>query len=286
MIFIKHIKNFASKIDTKYVVVKFFIILLITVFFACLAALVYNYIQYVSNFSSSLTNNNKIIIETVSHVSYYVILSVGIMFVLVELGFDLNTILVVLGSVGLAIALAVKDSVTNIASGFMILFLNYYDIGDLIETDKTMGYVDSFNLFNTTVKDLNQVLINIPNSSIVNGALTNYYKEKTIKLSFMVNISNYEKSINIEEISLALKNALAEKCSYIIDKNEITVNVNDLSKEGTTLKVKFPIESKNYVAAKNMAHNIVRETIREQKVFLLDYYYKDKDDSNAEDKHK
>jgi small conductance mechanosensitive channel len=245
--------------------------------------LVYNYIQYVSN-SSSTTNNNKIIIETVSDVSYYVILSVGIIFVLVELGFDLNTILVVLGSIGLAVALAVKDSITNVTSGFMILFLNYYDIGDLIETDKTIGYVNSFNLFNTTIKDLDNVLVNIPNSSIVSNALTNYYKEKTMKVSLIVNVSNYEKSTNIEELSIALKDALSEKCEFIIDKNEIKVNVADLSKEGTGLKVKFPIESRNYLAAKNKAHNIIRETIREKNVFLLDYYYKDTEDANPENK--
>jgi hypothetical protein len=107
-----------------------------------------------------------------------------------------------------------------------------------------------------------------------------------MKLSFTVNISNFEKSTNIEEVSMALKEALAKKCDYVIDKNAITVNVNDLSKEGTLLKIKFPIESKNYVAAKNMAHNIVRETIRENNVFLLDYYYKDKDDAKTDDKHK
>jgi small conductance mechanosensitive channel len=206
------------------------------------------------------------------------------MFVLVELGFDLNTILVVLGSIGLAIALAVKDSITNVTSGFMILFLNYYNIGDLIETDKTMGYVNSFNLFNTTIKDLDNVLVNIPNSSMVSNALTNYYKEKNMKLAFNVNISNYEKSTNIEEVSAALKEALAENCSFVLDKNDIAINVADLSKEGTLLKIKFPIESKNYFPAKNMAHNIVRETIREKNVFLLDYYYKDKEDAKPENK--
>jgi small conductance mechanosensitive channel len=277
MIFIKHIKNFASKIDTKYVVVKFFLTLIITIFFSCLAALVYNYIQYISNFSSSpLANNNKIIIETVSHVSYYAILTVGIMFVLVELGFNLNTILVVLGSIGLAIALAVKDSITNVTSGFMILFLNYYNIGDLVETSNVMGFINSFNLFNTTIKDLDNVLVNIPNSSMLNNALTNYYKEKTMKVSLIVSVSNYEKTTNIEQLSRALTDALSEKCEFITDKNDIRVNVADLSKEGTRLKVKFPIESINYLAAKNMAHNIVRETLREEEVFLLDYYYKDK----------
>lgn len=274
------IKNGISKIDTKYFVMKFFIILITTIFFALLAALVYNYVQYMSENVSMLqngNNNKKMIVETISHVSYYIILCIGIMFVLVELGFNLNTILVVLGSVGLAVALAVQNSITNITSGFMILFMNYYDIGDLIETSDVMGHVKSFNLFNTTVENQNKVIVNVPNSSIVQGTLTNYYKEKTIKVAVMVNISNYDKTINIHELSEAIKEDLAKKCSFIIDTNDITVNVSDISKEGTLLKIKFPVESKNYTAAKNMANNIVRETIREKNVFLLDYFYKDKD---------
>jgi len=270
-----NIKKILPKIDYKLLIGKFFVILFITIFFASLSTIVYNYIQNISKNSSTITNNNKIIFQTVSEVLYYVILSIGIVFILVQLGFNLNTILVALGSVGLAIALALQTSITNIASGFMIMFLNYYDIGDLVEIDDNLGYIDSFNLFNTVMKDLNDTLINIPNSSIVNGILTNYYKEKNIKVSFKVNISNYEKSTKINEISQLLKESLAEKCNFIIDKNEIKINVNDLSKEGTLLNIRFPVESKNYLSAKNMGQNIVRETIRELNVNLLDNYYKD-----------
>ena len=270
-----NIKKILPKIDYKLLIGKFFVILFITIFFASLSTIVYNYIQNISKNSSTITNNNKIIFQTVSEVLYYVILSIGIVFILVQLGFNLNTILVALGSVGLAIALALQTSITNIASGFMIMFLNYYDIGDLVEIDDNLGYIDSFNLFNTVMKDLNDTLINIPNSSIVNGILTNYYKEKNIKVSFKVNISNYEKSTKINEISQLLKESLAEKCNFIIDKNEIKINVNDLSKEGTLLNIRFPVESKNYLSAKNMGQNIVRETIRELNVNLLYNYYKD-----------
>lgn len=270
---VKYVQTLLSKIDTKFLVLKFFAILFITIFFISLAMLVYSYIHSTSNNLSTLTNNNKILVETIGHLSYYTILSIGIMLVLVQLGFNLNTILVVLGSVGLAIALALQNSITNIASGFMILFLNYYDIGDLVEISDTMGYIHSFNLFNTTVKNLDNILINIPNSSIVDGTLTNYYKEKIIKLSLEVNVSNYDKTVNIQELLSAIKEALAEKCTFIVDKNEISGNVKDLSKEGTLLKVKFPVENHNYLAAKGMANNIVREVIREKNIFLLDNYY-------------
>jgi len=273
---IKNVKQILPKIDYKLLVGKFFVILFITIFFAALSTIVYNSIQNISKNSPTITNNNKIIFQTVSDVLYYVILFIGIVFVLVQFGFNLNTILVALGSVGLAIALALQNSMTNIAAGFIIMFLNYYDIGDLIEINDKLGYIHSFNLFNTVVKDLNDTLINIPNSSIVNGVLTNYYKEKNIKVSFKVNISNYEKKTKINEVLRVIKESLAEKCDLIIDKNEIKVNVNDLSKEGTLLSVSFPVESKNYLSAKSMGQNIVRETIRVLNVNLLDNYYNEK----------
>lgn len=250
------------------------IYIVILLLFYLLALGVSNYIKiFLGN--NDTTSNNKIILETFSQISFYAILSVGIIYILVKLGFNLNTILVLIGSAGLAIALALQNSITNVASGFIILFLQYYDIGDLIEINNTLGHVDSFNLFNTTIKDLDDVSTNIPNTTIVNGALTNYYKNKDMHLSFFVTISNYDNSININDLSSKIVNELQNNCTYVTDKDNVKVKIYDLSKEGTKIKVVVPIESKNYINAKYMAQEIVRELMRINNVYLIDYYYKE-----------
>ena len=259
----------------------FYSIVLILSYFIALTF--FNYIKRLSD--KTTKTNRKIVYDIFSQSVFYLILTSCILFVLVQLGFNLNTILVVLASVGFAIALALQESITNITSGIVILFLEYYDIGDLIETDGIVGYVESFNLFNTTIKNLDKVSITFPNKEIVSKPLTNFYRSNTAQVSFLINVANSDKSININEISDKIVKALQDNCKYIIDPNDVHVIVSDLSNAGTVLKVKFPIESKNYIDAKNDSQRIVRETIKDSNIFLLDYYYlNNKDDKDKNKK--
>lgn len=263
-------------------VVFYFIVLVLSYFFALT---IFNYLRDLSDKTTKL--NHKIMYDTFSNILFYIIITSGVFFVLVKLGFNLNTILVVLGSVGLAIALALQESITNVTAGFMILFLEYYDKGDLVEIDGIVGYVESFNLFNTTIKNLDKITITFPNKEIVGKPLTNFYKSETAQVSFLINVSNYDKTVNINEISDKIVKSLRDNCKYVIDKNDVRVTVSDLSNAGTVLKVKFAIESKNYISAKNDSQKIVRDTIKDSNIFLLDYYYSDKDkDKEDADKPK
>ena len=236
----------------------FYILVLILSYFIALT--VFNYVRDLSDKTTKL--NHKIMYDTFSNILFYIIITSGIFFVLVKLGFNLNTVLVVLGSVGLAIALALQESITNITSGLMILFLEYYDKGDLIETDGIVGYVDSFNLFNTTIKNLDKITITFPNKEIIGKPLTNFYKSETAQVSFLINVSNYDKTVNVNEISDKIVKSLQDNCKYVIDKNDVRVTVSDMSNAGTILKVKFAIESKY------------------SNIFLLDYYYSDKEETD------
>ena len=253
-----------------------YILVLILSYFIALTT--FSYLRDLSD--KTIKINHKLMYDTFSNILFYVIILSGVFFVLVQLGFNLNTILVVLGSVGLAIALALQESITNVTSGLMILFLEYYDKGDLIETDGIVGYVDNFNLFNTTLKNLDKVTITFPNKEIIGKPLTNFYKSETAQVSFLINVSNYDKTVNINEISDKIVKSLQDNCKYVIDNNDVRVTVSDMSNAGTILKVKFAIESKNYIDAKNDSQKIVRDTIKDSNIFLLDYYYSDKEEAD------
>jgi hypothetical protein len=74
--------------------------------------------------------------------------------------------------------------------------------------------------------------------------------------------------------------SLQDNCKYVIDKDDVRVTVSDMSNAGTILKVRFAIESKNYIDAKNDSQKIVRDTIKDSNIFLLDYYYSDKEEED------
>ena len=244
-----------------------------------LAQLAFNHITRV-DVDKETVQNGKIVFKTLGDVAFFSIIGFGIIVVLVNLGVELSTLFVVLGSIGLAIALALQDTISNISSGIMILLLNYYDIGDLIEIDDKMGYVDKFDLFTTSLKNMDGVLIKMPNNLITKGVLINYYKSEELFVSFIVTISNADKQINYDDIFEKIKKRLTEKIPSIVNNDNIKITIFDMSSEGTKVKIKFPIKPQNYIESKLLGQKTTHDVLMENKIYMLDNYYLENDKSS------
>jgi len=255
-------------------------------FFYLLATFTFNQIAN-TQVNKDNISNGKILFKTIGDLAFYGILTLGIVFTLVNLGLEINTVFVVLGSVGLAIALALQDTISNVSSGVMILLLNYYDIGDFIEIDKNIGAVEKFDLLTTTIKNPNGIMVKIPNNMITKGVLINYQKNEDIFYSFDINISNYEKN-NLDDFIKITKEEIKNNLQYVSDKEKIKVFISDVSSEGTKITVKIPIKSHDMVNIKQIAIQFVRKIAIDNNLYLLDYFYSpDKagnDNENKKDK--
>lgn len=123
--------------------------------------------------------NNDLIYYQLSWLVYYSIIMFGLLVSLVNLGFNVATIITLLGSIGFTLALALQDSVKNIVSGIYIGINKLFKIGDIISLkplgnlNPTYGRIIDFSLYYTTVVDDNNVISMIPNSVIQSNILTN-----------------------------------------------------------------------------------------------------------------
>jgi len=216
--------------------------------------------------------NNRIIMETFASIIYYLVIVIGFLIALVNLGIQLNSIFVILGSVGLAIALSIQGTISNISAGIMILLLNYYDIGDLVQVNGIMGGVDKFDLFTTTLRDSNNVILKIPNNMIISSVLTNYTKNEDVLVVFSVKVSN-NNEVNYDTLIDSLKDAIEKYCTYLTDKDKIKIIISDMADSGTKFDIKIPIKSVNYLAARNLSQQIVRDVFVNNNLLLLDNYY-------------
>lgn len=131
--------------------------------------------------------NKNLIQHQIASVIYYIIVIIGIIFCLIHLGINITTILTIFGSFGLAFGIAMQGTLSNVISGIIISINNLYNIGDfirinqLVNVNTIMGKVVDFNLYFTKIKDLsNNLIINIPNSTIQNNLLTNVTKSKLL----------------------------------------------------------------------------------------------------------
>jgi len=123
-----------------------------------------------------------------SVVGYFIILS-AIYAALTKLGMPNGSLLAAFGGAALAIGLALQGTLSNIASGIMLLFLHPLRVGEFVETQSATGLVHEIGLFSTTIKNVEGVFIFIPNSEIWKSRIQNFGRHTERKLIIDIGVA-------------------------------------------------------------------------------------------------
>lgn len=109
------------------------------------------------------------------------------------IGVQMTSIIAVLGSIGLAIGLALQGSLANFAGGVIILVLKPFKVGDYVETSGTTGVVSGINIFSTTLMTLDNRVVYIPNGPLAGSTITNYNSGINRRVDINVGIAYSDK---------------------------------------------------------------------------------------------
>lgn len=108
-------------------------------------------------------------------VVFYIILAMTLYAVLIKLGVPASALIAVFGAAGLAIGLALRDTLSNIAAGVMLLILRPLKVGDFVDIGQsTLGNVEEIGLFTTTIRNVENVAVFLPNSLIWGNRIQNF----------------------------------------------------------------------------------------------------------------
>lgn len=102
------------------------------------------------------------------------VLVIGLVAVLQQLGVRTTSIIAVLGAASLAVGLALQGALTNVAAGVMILLFRPYRVGDIIETGGRVGRVEELDLFTTELATMDNLKIIIPNGKVFGDVIVNH----------------------------------------------------------------------------------------------------------------
>lgn len=192
----------------------------------------------------------KIPVSLTSNLVRIVVFSFTTLIVLQNLGIDITTIVTTLGIGGLAVALALQDTLSNLFAGFYITLSGQVRAGDYIKLETGQeGYVIDISWRNTTVKELPDNLVIIPNSKLASAIFTNYHlPAKNITLTFSLGVS-YESNLeHVEEVTIEIaKEVMLEVCQIKTDFEPFILyeNFNDSSIDFTVfLRVNEFIEKR------------------------------------------
>ena len=119
---------------------------------------------------------------------YMVLLVFLVLTAFSALGVPTTNFLAIVGAAGLAVGLALKDSLSNFSSGVMLVFFRPFKVGDQIDAAGVGGVVESIGIFNVVLKTPDNRVITVPNSLIYAGAITNYNAESTRRVDLTIAI--------------------------------------------------------------------------------------------------
>lgn len=133
----------------------------------------------------------------------YGILAVTITIVLSQFGVQTASILAVIGAAGLAIALALQGTLSNIAAGIMLLWLRPFNVGDYIDGEGIAGTIILISLFNTRLRTYDGISVYVPNSRLWSAKITNFTREPTRMIETKVGIAYGSSIEKAREVMLA-----------------------------------------------------------------------------------
>ena len=135
------------------------------------------------------------------------VFALGLLIALSQLGFELGPLLAGFGIAGVIIGFALQDTLSNFASGMMILIYRPFDVGDLINAANVTGRVSHMSLVSTTIKTLDNQRLIVPNNKIWGDTINNITAEHQRRIDMTFGISY---SDNVEHAETILKSIVEQ----------------------------------------------------------------------------
>ncbi len=193
----------------------------------------------------------------ISSIVRYLIVIITIVAVLNRFGVQTTSIIAVLGAAGLAVGLALQGTLSNVAAGVMILFLRPFKVGDYVTAGGNGGTVAEVGLFTTELTTPDNVFISVPNSQIINSAVSNFSRHATRRIDIVVGIGY---GSNIDTAFDALTK-LAEADDRVLADPKPEVTVRELADSSVNIGLRFWVNAGDYWPALFAFNKGVKETL-------------------------
>ena len=178
-----------------------------------------------------------------SNVVKYALWALVIVTVLAQFGVETTSILAALGGMALAVGLALQGTLSNVASGVMILVQKPFKVGEGINAGSVTGTVQQIGLFTTELKQFDGLFVMVPNSELWNQAIVNLHRHPIRRFELIVGIA-YDDSM--EEARKELL-ALAEADERILDDPEPVAFVSSLDDSSVGIGLRVWCATGDYV---------------------------------------
>jgi len=192
------------------------------------------------------------------------ILSISLLVALNQLRLDLWTPLAGLGITGVIIGFALKDTLSNFASGLLLLVYRPFSAGEMIEVEGSQGVVRELTIVNTQIVTNDGVRVFLPNSRVWGAKITNYSLSERRRFELTIKV----RDIDAEDAIRTIQSALAGD-ERILDEPAPSVRVTAMVDNAATLAIQAWTSPAHYDEAKGDEYLRLQAALTSAEIQLL-----------------
>jgi len=199
----------------------------------------------VSKTISKIMLHNKVdstVTSFVASLIYGIAFALTIILAISHLGFNTTSLVAILGAAGLAVGLALQGSLSNFASGVLLILFRPFKAGDFVEVAGVSGVVEEIQIFSTMLKTGDNKTVVIPNGNITGGVITNYSTKPIRRIDLVIGVS-YD--ANLADTKKILADVVSKDDRVLTDQT-VTIGVSELADSSVNIVVRPWVKSSDY----------------------------------------
>jgi len=171
-----------------------------------------------------------------------VVLLVGIVVAVSAFEVNVNPVLAAIGGAAFVIAFALQGTLSNLASGMLILAYRPFDVGDVVEAGGVTGKIHSMNLVSTHIRTFDNKLVIVPNNQIWGNVITNATGSDTRRVDLTFGIGYGE---DIQK-ALGILEGIVREHPLVLDDPEPIIRVHELGDSSVNLVCRPWVKTEDY----------------------------------------
>lgn len=205
----------------------------------------------------SMSRQRQMLISRAIHYSGFILL---VFIIIAELKINLAPVFGAAGIIGIVVGVASQTSIGNIVSGFFLVSEKSFEIGDVIKIGDKSGVVYSIDLLSIKIKTFDNLLLRIPNQTVISTELTNVTKFPIRRLDFNVGVAYKEDLKKVKEIL----ERVAKQNPLCLDEPEPLIVFKEFGNSSIDILLGVWFEKSNYLAVKNSVFNDIKATFDQE----------------------
>lgn len=190
---------------------------------------------------------DPMLVAFLSAILYAILLVAVVIAAVGQLGIQTTPLVAVLGAAGLAVGLALQNSLGNFAAGVMLVLFRPFTKGNYVEAGGTSGTVNEVGIFNTTLDTPDNRRVIVPNGQITSNTITNYSAHDTRRIDLIIGVC-YKDDLKVARETLERTIRAHEK---VLEKPEPIVWVMDLADSSVNFAVRPWVRIEDYWQVRN-----------------------------------